>query len=237
MLRAEQIVENPARVAPRRPGRAPRGGVQRALNALALNAAGRASRDLELLLMKPVELAAHHVELEAAAGTGAHAEPWPKRVLVVHQTIAGALRGDLSWVAGEAAAANLLETLGIAPQRPGPLTTLEREALTEIGNVVVSAIAEVLAQSLHLELRTLAPSFAAGTPHDTLHPLRRAASGAEVFRFWLEGSVSGQRIDQAMLLLLDPVSVPWFKRHLAAHGGVLPMAQRIMAGNTEELTR
>jgi chemotaxis protein CheY-P-specific phosphatase CheC len=237
VLRAEPIVQNPAHVAPRRPGRVPRGGIQRALNALALNAAGRASRDLELLLMKPVELAAHHVELKAVAGSGVGAEPWPRRVLVVHQTVAGALRGDLSWVAGEAAAANLLETLGIAPQRPGPLTTLEREALTEIGNVVVSAIAEVLAQSLQLELRTLAPSFAAGAPDDTLHPLRRAAAGSEFFRFWLEGSVGGQRIDQAMLLLLDPVSVPWFKRHLAARGGVLPEVQRPVTGNAEELTR
>lgn len=88
------------------------------------------------------------------------------RVTSVRQGFSGALLGTSALLFPEAESLSLARSVVPNPDQIDDMTEMEREALVEIGNIVLNACISVLADLLSLDIETDIPRFYAGEPRE-----------------------------------------------------------------------
>ncbi len=182
---------------------------QDALAHLMQPAFARASAALSTLLGQPIELHAPDVrvlrlnELPAFLATGLNGE-----LINIHMTVEGALKGAAALLFSAQSAAEFIHLLTGQRASPQSLTISQREALHEVGNILLNACLGHLGNQLgakltynlpHLDIDNLG-MLLAHFPAAT-HKNRRVILARSVFQLKI-GSASGY-----IIIILDKASL------------------------------
>lgn len=129
--------------------------------------------------------------------------------LAIRQPLEGALSGEVVWIAKEADARRLVRLLtGVQPGKE-PLGYTEREALTEVGNLLLLGLVEGLADTLGVAVAAGPPALRLGS---ATRLLPDEGSGGICLR--LEAQSGGAPLPGYLVLILSSLSAVFFDRHL-----------------------
>ncbi|PWH13555.1 MAG: chemotaxis protein CheC, partial [Anaerolineae bacterium] len=120
---------------------------------------GRAAASLSSLVQQRIILSVPEIRLCSAEELPEYLGLPNPQVTTVHQVFSGWLSGDAILLLDTDSASILINLLsGEAPQ-PRPLTTSDREALIEIGNILLNAFIGTLGNLLRIKIHFSVPRF------------------------------------------------------------------------------
>lgn len=132
---------------------------QNTLDELVKTGCGRAAELMSMLMGKPVLLETPRVSFHALDELSAHLEDIsPHEVATVHQVFGGSISGDALLVLDYKGASILVDLLSGGPGIERTLTASDREAILEVGNILLNACAGSLAAWLNARLTFTAPA-------------------------------------------------------------------------------
>lgn len=157
---------------------------------------GRAAASLSMLIGQKIELHApevklfHPDELKSALGSLINSQS-----VIVHQTFAGNLRGSVFLLMDLKSVTSLVDLLGGGSGDSHRFSASDREALIEIGNILLNAYVGSFGNLLKVQIRFSVPklvmdSFETAIQELSLDPSRYLLLVKTEFRL-LKGDVSG----------------------------------------------
>ncbi|WP_298005605.1 MULTISPECIES: hypothetical protein [Anaerolinea] len=158
---------------------------------------GRAAASLSALVRQRIVLIAPEIALYPLEELPHQLNFLSPEVTSVHQIFSGAINGDAILLLDYESASILVNLLTGEPPVPRPLTSSDREALTEIGNILLNAFIGTLGNLLKVKIFFAVPRLNIEAVHDMLQTLH--IGGSEI-RYTLvvktyfetsDGSVSG----------------------------------------------
>lgn len=122
----------------------------------------RAARQLSSLLNEPIRIAVPRVELCTASEAGTRIDSKAGELACVYQRMSGDLTGRIALLLPSSGSQLLFqELLGhAAPLRALDLRAFEHEAMTEIGNILISSCVSAMADMLELRIDVSVPRYA-----------------------------------------------------------------------------
>lgn len=155
---------------------------QDALAEMANISASRAAKQLSVLLRDSIDITVPRVDVANIDELSARLEPMAADpgLVCVYQEFNGELRGRLHLVFHDEGSQSLVHALvGEAVElTDDDLRAYEHEAMTEIGNIIISTFAAMLADLLDTEFRLGIPHYAEGRIEQVLCDLPETASEA-----------------------------------------------------------
>lgn len=122
----------------------------------------RAARQLSSLLNEPIRIAVPRVELCTASESGTRIDSKAGELACIYQRMSGDLTGRIALLLPSSGSQLLFqELLGhAAPLRALDLRAFEHEAMTEIGNILISSCVSAMADMLELRIDVSVPRYA-----------------------------------------------------------------------------
>lgn len=131
-------------------------------------AISRAARQLSVLLDEPIHISVPEVELATASEAAQHLALSGGEVACVYQRMTGALAGRIALLLPSRESHMLFQDLlgTHTPLQGLDLRAFEHEALTEIGNIIISSCVSAIADMLSLRIDVSVPRFAEAAATD-----------------------------------------------------------------------
>ncbi len=165
----------------------------------------RAARQLSSLLNEPIRIAVPRVELCTASEAGACLDTRGGELACVYQRMTGDLTGRIALLLPSGGSQLLFhELLGhAAPLQGLDLRAFEHEAMTEIGNILISSCVSAMADMLELRIDVSVPRFAEASTKDMFNDatLDRAEQPALLIHARL--TAARRELDGTILLMLS----------------------------------
>ncbi len=158
---------------------------------------GRAAASLSTLVAQRVQLSAPQVSVHLLADLADHLHLGQAEVATVHQIFSGQISGDALLILETEDAANLISLLTNEPPVSHRLTPSDREALMEVGNILLNAFVGSFGNLLKVHVSFAVPRLRLEAVTDLLRTL---AIGQQEIRYALlvqtrflilEGQVEG----------------------------------------------
>jgi chemotaxis protein CheC len=148
-------------------------GIQRdALAEMANISASRAAKQLSILLQDTIEINVPKVEMHPIEEMRRRLQQQKSEhgMVCVYQEFSGSIQGRLHLVFHDEGSKALVHALvGEAiTSSEDALRAYEHEAMTEIGNIIISTFGSMLADLLETEIRLSIPHYAEGDAHEVL---------------------------------------------------------------------
>ncbi|MBU1666315.1 MAG: chemotaxis protein CheC [Gammaproteobacteria bacterium] len=129
----------------------------------------RAARQLSILLNEPIHIAVPRVELcSASEASGKCLDSKSGELACVYQRMSGELTGRIALLLPSGNSHLLFQDLlgHAAPLQGLDLRAFEHEAMTEIGNILISSCVSAMADMLELRIDVSVPRYAEATAQD-----------------------------------------------------------------------
>lgn len=143
---------------------------------------GRAAASLSSLVRRRVKLSAPRVSVHPLAELPGHLNFTDLEVATVHQIFSGQLNGDALLILDTESAATLIAYLSDEPLPPDRLTATDREALMEVGNILLNAFVGSFGNLLNIRITFTVPRLRLEAVNDMLSTL---AIGEQEIRYAL----------------------------------------------------
>ena len=178
-----------------------------ALAEMANISASRAAKQLSLLLSDSIEINVPNVRLMSVPMLREQmASSDDGLVTCVYQDLDGLLRGRVHLVFHDEGSKELVHALvgDVAVVSEVALRAYEHEAMTEVGNIIISTFAAMLADLLGEEIRLALPHYAEGTADELLFSLPAEESGEDTVIIVVETvlKASQRNVSGALLVVL-----------------------------------
>lgn len=169
----------------------------------------RAARQLSALLDEPIRIAVPSVELCTVEEAMRHLVPGgddnPGEIACVYQRMSGELAGRIALLLPSREYHLLFQNLlGRNASLQGlDLRAYEHEAMTEIGNILISSCVSAMADMLAVRIDVSVPRFTEATAHDLFTD--EAADSSEQPALLIHASLSAaeRELDGAIMLMLS----------------------------------
>ncbi len=165
----------------------------------------RAARQLSVLLNEPIRIAVPRVELCTAEEASRHFDAQNGDLACVYQRMSGELDGRIALLLPSRDSHLLFQNLlgdGIALQGLD-LRAFEHEAMTEIGNILISSCVSAMADMLDIRITVSVPRYAEAATQGLFHDTTLAAVDQPALLIHTRLSASQRELEGAILLLLS----------------------------------
>lgn len=167
-----------------------------------------AANDLSELSFSPIEVAFRGLEW-LDDGTLQDLRDQEGQHLAIRQALEGSLTGEVLWLLKEPDARRLVRILTGTPPGREPLSYTEREALTEVGNLLLLGLVEGLSDVLGMAVAATAPALRLGSAARLLPD-----EGSGGLAMSSEAKTGGKPLPGQLVLVLSSLSSVYFDRHL-----------------------
>ncbi|MCX8061556.1 MAG: hypothetical protein N3D16_03125 [Anaerolineales bacterium] len=132
---------------------------------------GRAAASLSTLVHQRIVLSVPEIRICSLEELQSYLGFLCSEVTTVHQIFSGWLNGDAMLLLDCDSASILINLLSGEPPEPRPLTTSDREALIEIGNILLNAFIGTLGNLLKIKIHFAVPRLHIEALHDMISTL------------------------------------------------------------------
>ncbi len=165
----------------------------------------RAASQLSMLLNEPIRIAVPRVELCTASEAGRYLENNSGELACVYQRMSGELNGRIALLLPSRGSQLLFqELLGhAAPLHALDLRAFEHEAMTEIGNILISSCVSAMADMLELRIDVSVPRYAEATAQDLFNDAALDRAEPPALLIHTELTAARRGLEGRILLMLS----------------------------------
>lgn len=165
----------------------------------------RAARQLSVLLNEPIRIAVPRIELCTAEEVGQHFDAQSGDLACVYQRMSGDLQGRIALLLPTRDSHLLFQNLlgdGVALQGLD-LRAFEHEAMTEIGNILISSCVSAMADMLDIRIDVSVPRYAEAATQSLFRDTAVEAAEQPALLIHTRLSAAQRELEGAILLLLS----------------------------------
>ena len=165
----------------------------------------RAARQLSALLNEPIQIEVPSVELCTAARAHRHFDPRGGDLACVYQRMSGELDGRIALLLPSRDSHLLFQKLlgaGVALQGLD-LRAYEHEAMTEIGNILISSCVSAMADMLSIRIDVSVPRYAEAAIQDLFQDVTEANMERPALLIHTRLTAARRELEGTILLLLS----------------------------------
>ena len=165
----------------------------------------RAARQLSALLGEPIRIAVPRVELCTAAEAARHFESGHGELACVYQRMSGDLNGRIALLLASRDSQLLFrDLLGNGAELQGiDLRAFEHEAMTEIGNILMSSCVSAMADMLRIHIDISVPRYTEASVQGLFNDATTAADEATALLIHTRLSADRRELEGTILLMLS----------------------------------
>ncbi len=165
----------------------------------------RAARQLSILLNEPIRIAVPRVELCTASEASAQLDSKGGELSCVYQRMSGELSGRIALLLPASGSQLLFQDLlgHAAPLHALDLRAFEHEAMTEIGNILISSCVSAMADMLELRIDVSVPRFAEASAQDMFNDATLDHAEQPALLIHTRLTATRRELDGAILLILS----------------------------------
>lgn len=178
----------------------------------------RAARQLSILLNEPIRIAVPRVELCTASEAGTCLDNKGGELACVYQRMSGELSGRIALLLPSGGSHLLFHDLlgHAAPLQGLDLRAFEHEAMTEIGNILISSCVSAMADMLELRIDISVPRFAEATARDLFNDTAPDREDAPALLIHTRLTAARRELEGSIVLLLSAAAADKVMRAIQA---------------------
>lgn len=165
----------------------------------------RAARQLSVLMNEPIRIAVPRVELCTAEEAARQLDPQGGSLACIYQRMSGELVGRIALLLPTRDSHLLFQNLlGSSAALQGlDLRAYEHEAMTEIGNILISSCVSAMADMLNMRIDVSVPHFAEASAQSLLGDAGEVGPGQPALLIHARLTAAERELEGAILLLLS----------------------------------